>query len=790
MTPLVLFTLAWAGGILLTQASDFHAVWLLLPIPPTLTLLVGWGDRRGARRAAAMLLGLTLGGLRFALAEPTITPSHAAFYRDRGVAKVRGVVVAEPDERVGDTRLRVEVEQVTLADGDPRAVEGRLLVYGPVYSGVRYGDLVTATGELETPPVFEDFSYRDYLARQGIFAMMRDAEIGVLASHRGNPAFERLLAFKSRAHRVVLSLLPEPQASLLAGILLGIEQGIPQELVDAFAATGTSHIVAISGFNLTLVAGVFAGFARRYFHRRGEMILALVGLWAYVLLVGASAAVLRAGVMSSLLLLARREGRPVHGPTSLAAAVLLLSLWQPGMLWDVGFQLSFAATLGMMLYVPPLTKGIDRLLRRLLDAERAQRVLGALNEGFIVTLAVQIATFGIMLGQFQQLSLVSQLANFLILPVQPYIMGFGGAALLAGLLLLPVGRVVAAFAWVFLTWTILVVEWAAALPAAAIELGAMALSFVWGYYLLLAVATWWFSQEREARARIRCAVRDMPSRLLAGLRPEHRRWAVATGAAAFVLLVTFGVTRSDGRLHVFFLDAGDGDAVFVQTPSRYQVLIDGGPDPPRTLAALARVMPWWDRSLDLVILTSPDEERISGLIPVLERYEVTTVAAGPETAEGTRYETWQALVSSRPDAPHELLGGDVLPLDQGISLRVLWPPRGRIGPVALQLEHGDVRVLLMGDATATVEAALVDRYGEALRSQVLQVARHGEKTSTSAALLQAVTPHCAVVGLDGGEAPSPFVTARLMSTPLYHTGDDGTVEVVSDGRRVKVRTRR
>jgi beta-lactamase superfamily II metal-dependent hydrolase len=108
----------------------------------------------------------------------------------------------------------------------------------------------------------------------------------------------------------------------------------------------------------------------------------------------------------------------------------------------------------------------------------------------------------------------------------------------------------------------------------------------------------------------------------------------------------------------------------------------------------------------------------------------------------------------------------------------------------VQLLHHDVSMLLMGDATAVVEAALVDRYGEELRSQVLLLARQGEKTSASVDLLQAVAPEIAVVGLDQGDEPSPFVSARLMTIPLYHTGDQGTVEIVSDGKQVKVRTRR
>ncbi len=485
MTPLMLFALAWMGGILFARAADVPSVWFLLALPPALVLLVGWGDRRGMRRAAAMLLGLMLGGLRFTAALPQITVDQVAYYRDHGTVAVEGVVIAEPDRRASDARLRVRVDRLAMGDGVTHTVEGRLLVYVPLYPTISYGDRIRAIGPMETPPVFDDFSYKDYLAREGIYALLRDADVTVLASHQANPVMDRLLRFKELAHQRLQSLLPEPQGSLLAGILLGTDQGIPDDLNAAFETTGTSHIVAISGFNLTMIAGLVTRVARRFLQRRGGLLVALLAIWIYVVLVGGNASVARAGVMSSLLALGQQEGRRSHGPTSLAAAVLVLSAANPYVLWDSGFQLSAAATLGMMLYVPPLAGWLTALLARWMDQERAKGVVSGLSDVLIVTLAVQITTLGITVWSFRAIPLVAPLTNLLILPAQPFIMVFGGLALAAGFVIWPLGRLFAWIAWVFLTYTIEVVRLTAELPLASIPVPEIDPAFIWGYYLLL-----------------------------------------------------------------------------------------------------------------------------------------------------------------------------------------------------------------------------------------------------------------------------------------------------------------
>jgi competence protein ComEC len=776
MTSLVVLALAWTGGILLAQAFSLPWVWLLPVLPPVPVLLGGWGHCRWARRISLALVGLLLGAVRLTLARTPITPGHLAYYNGAGPVEVVGVVVAEPDPRAGDTRVRVQASQLRLPDDRWVEVRGKVLVYAPAYGDVAYGDRLRAVGSLTTPPVFEDFSYRDYLARRGIHTMMQNAQIEVVASHQANPVLDRILAFKGHVHRALLRMIPEPEASLLSGILLGIERDIPDSLLRAFEVTGTSHIVAISGFNLTVVAAVFARTARRVFKSGKDTLIALIGLWLYVVLVGASAAVARAGVMASIAILAQRERRPIHGPTSIAAATLALSIGNPFVLWDVGFQLSLAATLGLVLYAPLLGEGVERGLARLTNQARAEKIAVALSDPFLVTVAAQITTLGITASVFHSLSLVTLLTNLLILPVQTLIMVVGGTAALLAAVWQPLGQIPAWIAWGFLRFTTGAVRWTAGFPRAAMTLEGITPAMAWGYYAVLAVGTAWALHPRIPLRGLVRKIRAVPN-----------GWA-ATGGMAVGLVILALMTAPGGRLQVAVLAVGVGDAIYVRTPRGRQVVIDGGPEPSRTLDALGRRMPFWDRSLDLVVLTSPDRDRLPGLIPILERMAVDAVGYAPEVGEGPVYDRWWSLLANRASGTSGLMtAGQRWALDREVALEVLWPPVDGVGPLILMLRYGDIRWLLAGDATPEIEAALVERCGDRLRADVLILPRHGDPTSGSPGFLQAVDPEMVVVSTGPASSPSPYALSRLVGRRLFRTDRDGTLLMRSDGRHITVR---
>jgi competence protein ComEC len=194
----------------------------------------------------------------------------------------------------------------------------------------------------------------------------------------------------------------------------------------------------------------------------------------------------------------------------------------------------------------------------------------------------------------------------------------------------------------------------------------------------------------------------------------------------------------------------------------------------------------------MVVLTSPDEERLAGLIPVLERYRVDFVSVGPETGSGNLYETWERLLDERSSGTvGHLSGGMRWQLDQDVELRTLWPDVGATGALVVQIVYGDTSVLLPGDVTTVVEETLAARHQEDLRSTVLLAPRHGDATAATPAFVQAVAPEVAVISVGAenrSDDPAPAVLARLMDVPVYRTDQDGTIEIVSDGEKIEIKT--
>ncbi len=787
---LVYLTLSWLAGIALGRvlAPPWQALFLV-----GWAATVGWIAWRNSplpRFLCICLLLAALGAGRLLAALPRLPPNGLAHFNDVGPVLIEGTVVAAPDERDTHTRLRLRAERLTLPDGQQVPVQGLALVRLPRYPTFSYGDRLQVTGLLETPPDFADFSYREYLARQGIFSLVRRAQAVRIGQETVNPLQRALLAFRGRAQAVIGHILHEPAASLLTGILLGVEGGIPADVSEAFAATGTTHIIAISGFNIAIISGIFYQLFRRLLGPRRAVWPSIAGVILYTLLVGAQASVVRAAIMGILYLIGRHLGRPTYVPASLAAAAFGMTLINPLVLWDVGFQLSFAATIGLVLYADRFQRGAVRLLSRVVSEDRARQAMGFLSDALLVTLAAQIATFPLTLYYFRRLSLVSLLTNFLILPAQPGVMISGGLATLAGMFYLPLGQVLSWVAWLFLTYTIEVVQWTARIPYAWLDVGRMTAEGTWALYGLIGVLTAW--ADPQIRARLRA--------LWAGLTARRSDRLLLSASALFLILaVVARFSLPDGRLHVVFLDVDRGDAVFIRTPSGRQVLVGGAPGTTGLLSQLGRRLPFWDHDLDLVVLTQPDEDVLPGLIAALERYPVRHLIARAEGCAGALCDRWREMASVAARETWRGERGLQLELDEGLLLTVLHPGPSLLtgteadrdnNSVVVRLDYGSVCILLTGDVQEAGQEAMVDE-GRWLRCDVLKAPHHGETLALTDRFLAAVGPEVVVV--PAGDPPSPWrrtADPRLEEEAVYRIAERGSVEVVSDGLRYRVRTER
>jgi competence protein ComEC len=343
---------------------------------------------------------------------------------------------------VEDTDIRISNQFLTI---QPKNFSQRILATANLTDSYFYGDWVVVSGKLTQPQNFSDFDYQKYLERFGVYAVMSYPKILVLKSHRQNIIKEWLLDIKWAFTKRVERLLPEPQASLLMGILIGARKTLPQNIVDNFNATGTSHIIAISGYNITIIISSLA-FLAGWLGRRKSFWLTLGLILGFVILSGASASVIRAAIMGSLGLLSANIGRQYAvGPALFFAGFIMLVINPKILYWDVSFQLSFLATLGIVYFQPLLN-----------DLTAVWDDFTGIKSILLVTLSATFVTLPLILFTFGRLSVVSPLVNILILPIVPLTMLLGflsvlpfvgaGCAFAANLLLIYILRTTAAFA--------------------------------------------------------------------------------------------------------------------------------------------------------------------------------------------------------------------------------------------------------------------------------------------------------------------------------------------------------
>jgi len=277
---------------------------------------------------------------------------------------------------------------------------------------------------------------------------------------------------------------------------------------------------------------------------------------------------------------------------------------------------------------------------------------------------------------------------------------------------------------------------------------------------------------------------------------------IAGLAVAAILVWVAVASLPDGKLHVTFFDVGEGDAIFIETPRGQQILVDGGPNPTTLISAFGHKMPFWDRSIDLVILTHADEDHITGLIPVLERYHVGQVLDSGYEYHHPMYQRWQELIEEKAIPNRLARAGMRIATGDGVELVVLHPgpelmkytnADSNNNSIVSRLVMGQVSFLLPGDIEEEAENMLVAS-GQELTSTVLKVPHHGGNTSSSAAFLSAVNPKLVVISVGADNRfghPSPQVLGRLEDLVgeerILRTDERGTIEVVTDGERVWVR---
>ncbi len=750
-------------------------------------------------RVIILLLVTAAGGIAFfyALQEPVnglTALSGSPLY-------IEGTVADEPLFYEDHSAYCLKVDLVENKEGR-MPVSGKLLVkiYGAEQDHYRFGERLRLRGVIVEPRGLRNpggFDYRYYLRSQGIDALIYPlpSQVNSLGTGKTNLLSASAIRLRSALVNAIETNLPSPSAELLAAVLFGQRERLPEEIANNFRRAGTGHLMAVSGLHVGLVAALILGL-RRLLNLQGSyfLVLAIIVVFGYAYLTGMRPSALRAAVMVAMVLGAIILDREHDLPTAISLAALVTLFINPLQLFTVGFQLSYAATLSLIYAYRPL----EQLLRSV----RCPAVLAA---PMAVTLAAQLGVLPLSVYYFHYLPLGALFFNLLLMPFTALVVGLGLTGALLSLLCTLPGAIV--------LW--------ASRPLLEIMLYLTALSdlaglyravhpphllFLFGYYALMAVLLLFYYRRledlgREGNPNLGDLLRPLKMRLMSKRR-FYRRLSVGLVLVLAVLMLWSGIFFPTGKeLTVTFIDVGQGAAALIETPCKAVIMVDAGGEPsfrgdPGRVGDTI-LLPYFRykgvRKIDLAIITHPHEDHFGGFIPLIDEVFIDRLLISPAQGDSPYYFDLLSRANEKGININEAEVGQIWQCGDDLLLEIIAPPQKLFNgtgsdlnnnSIVFLLHYGQVRLLFTGDIEDAAVNDLLNR-GLELKADLLLVPHHGGYLAAMPALLDKVKPSFAViqVGPNSFGHPHPYVLEALevAGVELYRNDEHGAVVFQTDG---------
>lgn len=638
----------------------------------------------------------------------------------------------------------------------------------------RYGDRAWAGGEFVLAPVQRNpgnFNYRDYLDHNEVSGIFRVDQAQLLSAGHGHSVINGIILPARRHVRAVIAqYLRGDEAALLSGLALGERNDLSKRVLEAFSNTGTTHVLAVSGLHVVLAAFIIYMLLRLLqTPKRWAGAGTIAGLSFYTLLTGAAPSITRATIMASCGIVGMLFERKGSGLNSLGLAALLILSWWPQALFDAGFQLSFAATFGIL----ALTRPVQDILFRISGNPIVRQWLLL---PLAVSVAAQVATAPVIAWHFHRVPMVSLAANLVVVPLTNLLLAIGLCMSLLGALSLAVIRPLAACAWA--------VSW---LSLRSVEL-----------FDGIKIGTIPWPRPDAVQVMLYGVLVYLAFRWRAG--GQQRLTALATGLLLTGLLVWRAVAAGPPGLKVTFLDVGQGDAALIEFPNGRRMLIDTGPSTPGYDAGERAIMPFLRSKgisrLDEIMVTHSDGDHSGGLAYLLGHVWTGRLMVSGSQTEQPLYFQGLAVASASQVSIDTIRGCDTLigisPCRGYVFGRTDSAGRGNEASLVAVIQYGAHTFFFTGDMGPELEDTLKAR-GLLARCTVLKVPHHGSRINSAPEIIGALRPELCVIPVGDRNRfghPSPEVVSgyRRIGAKVLRTDHSGAIIVESDGREYSVTT--
>lgn len=667
---------------------------------------------------------------------------------------------------------------------------------------LEYGDKILIKGEFAEPSEsrnYGGFNYKEYLKSIKVHGTIKADSIEVLAKNSNNPIFTFANNINLKIKENISKLIPEKYGAIFTGLILGDTSKVKEEVNDNFKIANISHVLAISGMHITYIVIGIELLLKREIGKRKTRIITIIVLVIYMFITGFSPSVVRASLMGIIMLISKLIHRKNDIWTSISLSLLILLIYNPFLILNVGLQLSYLGTIGIVCF----NKNIYNFLRKL--KIRNRKIKYRINRKFIlfidkikeilsVTLSAQIVILPILLFNFNILGIYFFISNILVSVIIGPIIIVGFVCILISFISIEIAKILSIFMSVGIQILISISE-ISHLPFSKIYIPTPKVWQIVIYYICVIVINkiyMSFNLKEPDFTSIR--IRNLVALLKFKFRQNRKK--VLKFLIVFVLLV-FILNIIPKKLKIHFVDVGQGDCTFITTPQNKTILIDGGGSMSEEYdVGKSTLLPYiLDRGytkLDYVFISHFDQDHSLGCAKIIENLTVSNLILNKQLEENDIYKHIVSIAKQKKVNLIYVKAGDVITLN-GVKIKILHPQEKLIAEnsinnnsIVFKLEYKSFSILFTGDIENIAEEVILSKNIN-LKADILKVAHHGSKTSSSQRFIEAVSPKIALIGVGKNNMfghPNREVIERLQSygTKIYRTDECGEISITVNNR--------
>ena len=728
-------------------------------------------------------------------------------YKDKENLEGKALVVSEKEDKEYSYLYKIKVLNIeNKKEGKNTYLYLRVNKKSDIL--LEYGDIISFKGEFQEPSKkrnYGGFDYKNYLKTLKIYGTIKLENGEVLEKNKGNILISFSNKISNSVKEKIYDLLNEREANLLIGLLLGDDDNIDNDIEEAFKISSLSHILAVSGMQVTYIITAMYFIFNNILGKRKTKIVIIIILIFYTILTGFSPSIVRASIMGILIMGAGLFYRKNDIWNSIAISLLLMLIYNPFLITNVGLQLSYLGTIGIILLNKTFLKMFNKIkFEKYILNRKIINIVSKIIEILTVTISASIAVFPIMLYNFNLFGTYFLITNLLASIIIGPITIFGTVIVIISFIFLKLGKMFSIFLEIFLNILVLVSNFSK-LPFSKIYITTPKIFMIIFYYVLIIVFNYIYKiyhnrnlSLTQMRFRNLIALYKYKIKEIYNNKKSRKKFLSVLILIVFCFnICNFFIIKRE--LKIYFVDVGQGDSTFIVTPKNETILIDGGGSLGTDFdvgesTLLPYILDRGYKKIDLMFVSHFDQDHIGGLFKILEELKVEKVCISKQEEDSENYQKFLNIVKEKNIQVLVVKIGDKIVLDKNLYFDILWPKDKQIeenklnnNAIVMKLNYNNFSMMFTGDIEKKAEEEIIETYknSKILESDILKVAHHGSKTSTTDEFLSRVKPKIALIGVGKDNMfnhPSNTTIEKLenMGIKIYRTDLNGEISIFVD----------